>query len=119
MDRCPDDVVNTIFKYYNLFQQRHAIDRVEDFRTTYTPTWSLIMNDIRANTPRYRIKIKSFTDQIMTLSLYSPDCDINSMSFRQGSQSWQLSCIRRALSIESPTLRGIIRNEIIEPYDLL
>jgi hypothetical protein len=119
MAQCPDDVVNIIIKYYTLFQQRHAIDRVEDFRTTYTPTWSLIMTDIRANTPRYRIKLKSFTDQIMTLSLYSPDCDIHSMSFRQGSQSWQLSCIRRALSVESPPLRGIIRNEIIEPYDLL
>ena len=119
MDRCPDDVYNIIFAYYRLFQQRHAIDRVEDFRTNYTQPWEQIMTDIRSNTPRYRIKLKSFTDQVMTLSLFAPDCDIHSISIRQGLSTWQLSCIRRALSTESPPLRGIIRNEIIEPYDLV
>jgi hypothetical protein len=119
MDRCPEDTINIILAYYSLFQQRHAIDRVEDFHTAYTPIWTLVMNDIRSNTPRYQIKLKTFDEKIMTLSLYSPDCDIYNMSIRQGSQTWKLSCTRRALSIESPPLRGIIRNEIIEPYDLL
>lgn len=119
MDRCPDDVFNIIFTYYHLFQQRHAIDRVEDFRTNYASKWSEIMIDIRANTPRYRIKVKTFNEQTMTLSLYAPDCDLRGMSMHQGANTWHLSCIRRALSIESPPLRGLIRNEIIEPYDLL
>lgn len=119
MDHCPDDVYNIIFAYYSLFQQRHAIDRVDDFRTNYSKKWAEIMIDIRANTPRYRIKLKSFTDQIMTLSLYAPDCDLRGMSIRQGLTTWHFSCIRRALSIESPTLRGLIRNAIIEPYNLI
>lgn len=119
MDRCPDDIINLVFTYYSLFQQRHAIDRVEDFRINYALPWEQIMTDIRSNTPRYRIKLKTFTDQVMTLSLFAPDCDINGISICQGRTTWQLSCIRRALSIESPSLRGIIRNEIIEPYDLV
>lgn len=119
MDLCPDDIINIIFTYYDLFQQRHAIDRVEDFRATYDPIWSEIMIDVRANTPRYRVKIKTFSEQTMTLSLYAPDCDLGKMSFHQGLTTWHFSCIRRALSTESPTLRGLIRNEIIKPYDLL
>jgi len=111
MSRCPEDIYPILFTYYNLFQQRHAIDRVEDFRALYASIWAEIMNDICANTPKYRIKLRSCTNQIMVISIYSPDCVI-----QRGFGAWQISCTRQIRSSESP--HRIIRNEIITPHEL-
>lgn len=115
----PDDIINRIMHFYYLFQGAEAMNRLIEFQMTYGKQWLDVMIDIRTNTPRYRFIAKTYSEQALTLSMFAPDCNIR--GFFDGAQffTWHMSCQRKAISLESPNLRGALRNEIIEPLELL
>jgi len=71
----PAELVREIYKWYRLFQQRDAIDRVLTFQQNYRLEWDTIMADIRMNVPRYTFVLASRSGRSLRVSVYSPDCN--------------------------------------------
>lgn len=115
----PDDIFHTIMNYYELFQRAEALNRVNIFKSLFAMEWALIMLDIQAHTPRYKITAKTYNDTTLTLSVYIPDCDFHKFISLASFNTWNLSCHRKVYNIDPvypPYYR--LRNDIIYPLDL-
>ncbi len=72
----PVEIVHRIQRWICEFHRRDAMNRVAGFAALYgSGPWDIIMNDIRANVPRYSVTVQTRSGYVLPLSVFSPDCN--------------------------------------------
>jgi hypothetical protein len=82
----PPELIKRILQWTYEFHRRDAMDRVADFAATYGledvsggkkegGVWGDVMNDVRSNVPRYSVTLHTRSGYVLSLSVYSPDCN--------------------------------------------
>lgn len=97
--KLPKDLIEKILKWYQLFQQSLASQRIQDFRKNYDNEWKNILSDIRSNIPAYKVNVVNFDGLHLSIYFRLPDCDINEFNMRALFNSWEYTLERSALGL--------------------
>ncbi len=97
----PVEVVAMIIQWITEFHRVDALLRAREFKATQSLAWGIIMSDVRANTPRYTVRLSFDSSEVeLDISLYLPDCDIWRLGARRDLPPAAIeSARRRALSM--------------------
>ena len=99
--RIPVEIIHIILRWVTELHRVDAVLRAAEFKTFHRDAWATIMSDVRANTPRYTVRLSFDASEVeLDISLYLPDCDVWRLGARR---DWPPAAIegarRRALSV--------------------
>lgn len=73
--RVPIELIDGILMWVMELHRVDAIIRAEEFHKKMGGVWSLIMEDVRANTPLYSLQLQDSDGNICNVNFLLPNCD--------------------------------------------
>jgi hypothetical protein len=95
----PTDLIGKILKFYDDFQTQAAIQRKREFAAVYGEDWAVIMSDVRANVPAYKVSVVNYDGLNINIYFRLPDCSVEDFNLRALFNSWTYTLNRSALGL--------------------
>ena len=106
----PDELIYRICIWMGELDRVDAIIRMKEFHEKMQGVWSLVMEDIRANTPLYSLIFEDSNSNICNVNFILPDCDtgrlINMLTLHQTFEEYTLmrGVHRQCLTLRSGSI---------------